>query len=166
MWKNIKRLFFFGALITFTSCIQRVDKTEPTLSWDFAGTAHPSYLADEDCKNIAGHYSIESAKEQFGKSALIQSACNSTSVDSSLSLTIMTESGTGFYLQARLLDSLIILNGYWKSTFGSGLARFIIYPEQGGKSVLENLRQPLEINGVFGFGDDSPVRPVTFIARR
>jgi glycerophosphoryl diester phosphodiesterase len=105
---------------------------------------------------MEGVYQVNSGADYFGDHVVLK--YNRTG------LSIACGNGKYFVMQVGSLDSLVILQGYWRDGYSSetGLAAMRISRDEGGTMILTgNCNQPIIIRGAYGKDSNLPDQAFT-----
>ena len=105
---------------------------------------------------MEGVYTVTSGADQFGDNIILKW--------NRIGLSMACGNGKYFVMQAGQLDSVIMLQGYWRNGYndGTGMASFYISREEGGTLIVTgNTNQKIIIRGAFGIQSGLPDKPLT-----
>jgi glycerophosphoryl diester phosphodiesterase len=115
-----------------------------------------TYPLEPDSKQlIEGVYKVTSGSAIFGEFIVLKS--NRTAV------LFACNNGIYFIMEAGRLDSLVVLQGYWRDGYGveTGLCNMFISREEGGSMIAGGAPQKVFIRGGYGEGNNLPDQALT-----
>ncbi len=152
---KMKYLPLIGLLLFFCSCNKDTDVPVPTQGPNaIVNETYP--LEPESRLVMEGVYRVTSGSEMFGDYMIIK--WNRTN------LLFANNNGKHFIMDAGHLDSVIILQGYWRDGYSdaTGLCNMHISRAEGGISILSgNNAQQIMIRGAYGKASDLPDKVLT-----
>jgi glycerophosphoryl diester phosphodiesterase len=155
------------ALVFFTSCRRTFEAPVPSTTWDLFQSASARPLDSTARSRLEGVYVINNAADVFGPQAVLKWTYTALGKDTTYHLSIFCEKDVSYFIcEGRRLDSVILLNGYWRKMTGTatGKARFTVTPANGSTQLLDSLffnPGNLTITGTFGNGEDIPAQSIT-----
>lgn len=161
-------VYIFLCSLIFISCEKNHEVKIPDTRWDLFESRDAEWLEQSQFAQMQGLFTVTSGSTIFGESIVFKYSFSAVGTDTTFYLSGFSPNDiTYFLLQGKRIDSLIVLNGYWRKMVNTetGLARFTIAPDQGGSFILSNdtsLLPAINMNGVFGYGDDIPVHELKF----
>jgi glycerophosphoryl diester phosphodiesterase len=107
---------------------------------------------------MEGVYAVTQGSEDFGSTVVVKRAGSGISIFAGRNI-------AHFILETGGIDTVVILEGYWRFAVNnsSGLARFVITREDGGRYLFGDTTAAARIvlSGFIGDGSESPSRAVT-----
>ena len=110
---------------------------------------------------MEGVYTVNSGSDFFGNNVVIKY--------NRLGMSIACANGKHFIMEVGSLDSVIILQGYWRDGYadGTGLASLMITREEGGTRIVSgNGQQTIVIRGAYGHDSNLPNKELVFTYQR
>ncbi|OGU24968.1 MAG: hypothetical protein A2X66_04950 [Ignavibacteria bacterium GWA2_54_16] len=134
----------------FVSCSG--DFTVSVPEFEGGGAITKSLRLDDSVKaKLNGVYSVESGFDIFGRTVVGKWNGNTFSI-------FTGKNSAYFVLQGGRVDSSIVLEGYWRyaRAVNTGLTRFMLDAQEGGREVLQGTTAPIVLRGTFGEGTSTP----------
>lgn len=157
---SIIRLCTIFLLVFFCSCKRFLDASVPDLHWQLFDSAAATPLPVNIHKNLEGVYKISGQDDDFGGEAALKWTYTVNGKDTTYILSMFCEEDVRYFVcQGKKLDSVILLNGYWRNVENTktGKAHFFIQPQQGAHELLQGGKPSRTIiTGKVGFGDGEP----------
>lgn len=152
---KIKVVLLFVMALAFSACNKDTFVPIPTLGPN--SLMNETYPLKPSSKTLMeGVYTVTSGADFFGDQVILK--WNRTS------LSIACSNGKYFVMQVGQLDSVVMLQGYWRNGYndGTGLASFYIAREEGGTMIVTgNLNQQIIIRGAYGIQSGLPDKSLT-----
>ena len=144
----------------FAACEKDTEVPVPTMGQaGIIGETRP--LAGNSKTLMEGVYSVQQGDDLTGAQVVLK--WNRTGV------LIACENGIHFILQAGRLDSVVILQGYWRDGYSdaTGLCNMYISSTEGGGGIVSgNAPGTITIRGAYGEEDGLPDQPFTLVYDR
>lgn len=146
---------FLFVSLTFFSCNKDTDIPIPTAGPNsLLAETYP--LKDSSKRLMEGIYRVTSGADFFGDQIVLKWNRGS--------LSFACSNGKYFVMQAGQLDSVIILQGYWRNGYndGTGLTSCYISREEGGRLIVTgSVNQQIKIRGAYGIQSGLPDQSLT-----
>lgn len=156
--RRIRIIYLLVLLLILVSC----NKEPPEIPVPLPGPS--SMLPNTQSLSVAskilleGIYKVTSESPRFGDSIVVKWNRSRSS------LLFACNNGVYFIMDAGFIDSLVIIEGYWRDGYGdgTGLCSMNISKSEGGTRILNgNDTLNIIIRGVCGDGSGYPAQPLT-----
>ena len=133
-------------MVFFISCQQLIEAPVPDLKWEAFDSPKAKELAAGERVVLEGIYSIGEAADDFGKEAALKWSYVVQGKDTAYYLSFFCREDVRYFIcRAKRLDSVVLLNGYWRNVENTktGKAHF----------TVQFVGQRISIDGTYGMGD-------------
>lgn len=171
MKKTIIILFLTAMLF---SCKKTYEVIMPDVSqWDLFKTPGTTALSATTRNAMEGVYDITDGADMFGALAAVKWSYVIKEADTTFHISGFFGKDIAYFIcEGKQLNGAILLNGYWRKMVSTetGVIRFTINPADGAGILLSPspviTAGSITINGVFGYDNDMPVRPLKLTYKR
>jgi glycerophosphoryl diester phosphodiesterase len=169
----MKQIFLTLLLLaTLASCRKFYDAPIPPTTWDLFSSPAATPLKAVTRQRVEGVYNFGDGAGDFGTNAALRWSYNAHGTDTTWYLSFFNEKDVSYFIcEGRRLDSALLLNGYWRKMAGTatGKVQLTIKDANGGRNLLRDsgyLPGPVQITGLYSYGDTPPDQPVTLTYAR
>jgi glycerophosphoryl diester phosphodiesterase len=161
------KLLLLVIISALFSCQEIIEAPVPDLAWNEFDAAGNQPLTEEERKGLEGIYNVEEAADDFGKEAAMKWSYVANGKDTAYYLSFFCAEDVRYFIcQGKKNDSTILLNGYWRNVENTktGKAHFRISLSAFNNQdfAASEQRRSLGLEGVYGMGDDTPGKKVSF----
>ncbi|HEY0039215.1 MAG TPA: glycerophosphodiester phosphodiesterase family protein [Flavisolibacter sp.] len=166
----MKKLFYLlCGCVFFFSCRREFEVVIPDTTWALFNSPTATRLPSFTRNKVEGVYTLTQGADAFGSLTAAKWSYTVTNTDTLYHLSFFMEVASAYFIcEGRLLDSTILLNGYWRrlTTSETGIVRLTIPKEAGTRHLLRDtafnaLRDSITITGVYSIGNTTPDIPLT-----
>jgi glycerophosphoryl diester phosphodiesterase len=151
-----------------SSCKKDYDAPVPDLAWGEFDSASKAPLPHGAMKKMEGVYTILEGGDEFGPLAVLKwSYTKIPGADTVFQLSIFAENEVSYFItEARMKDSGVLLNGYWRQlqTTSTGKVRLRIESATGAKHLFNSdpvtSANQVVISGLYSLGENVPQKPL------
>jgi len=153
--------------LLLAGCNKELEAPVPAVTWDLFESSNAVPLSSTPQQAMRGVYSVAQGTEVLGDRVALKWTWSAQGMDTTYHVSLFTGLNAGYFIgQGKSLGGDILLNGYWRqmTNTSTGLMRLTISDADGGSLLLGPNPQvgpdSIIIHGVFGDGQEVPLRPV------
>src|SRR5438309_1850252 len=158
----MKKRWIFFALFVCLGCRKQYDVQLPDTAWQQFQSPAAQPLTSANRSKLEGVYAIGDGSIDFGNLTAARWSYTAEGQDTVFHLSFFCEKDVSYFIcEGRRLDSVILLNGYWRkmASTEAGKVHLIVPANQGAAYVLDSssIESPsINISGLYGRGNDDP----------
>jgi len=164
-----KLLYTISCLLVFLSCKREFTAPIPDLDWDLFSSPAATRLPSFTRNKLEGVYTLNQGADDFGPLTAAKWSYTVNGNDTAYHLSFFLERAAAYFIcEGKLLDSSILLNGYWRrmTTTETGKVQLTVTKENGTRHLLRNTAfdpatNNILITGVYSIGNTAPTTPLT-----
>ena len=154
--------------IVLLGCRKEAEAPLPVSTWDlYESTDAIPISALTPRMSMEGVFRVAKGSDILGPQVALKWTWSAEGNDTAYHVSMFTGLNAGYFIgQGKSLNGSILLNGYWRqvTNTNTGLMRLTIAPEEGASLLLGSAPvvgpDSIIIRGVFGDGQEVPLRPV------
>ena len=157
-------------LFLLMACQRNKEVPVPEIKWNLFDSTAARPLHKSEIRALEGVYAMEAGAEDFGPTAAAKWSYTVEGKDTTAHLSFLFDKdGAYFICEAKQLDSVILLRGYWRKMENSetGTVRLTISGANGAKQPADSSRKNLlSISGTWGDDEEQLAKSIQLNRQR
>lgn len=166
----LRQLLLSLILFLLIACQRNKEVPVPDVKWNLFDSSDARPLGNREIKALEGVYAMEAGAEDFGPQAAAKWSYTVEGKDTTTHLSFLFDrDGAYFICEAKQLDSVILLRGYWRKMENSetGTVRLTIATANGAIQPVDSSHQKtLAISGTWGDDEEQPAKSIQLKRQR
>jgi glycerophosphoryl diester phosphodiesterase len=166
---HLRQLGLSVILFLLIACQRNKDVPVLEIKWDLFDSTAARPLGNREIRALEGVYAIEAGAEDFGPVAAAKWSYTVEGKDTTAQLSFLCgKDGAYFICEAKQLDSVILLRGYWRKMENSetGTVRLTIAANGAAQSSDSSRKKALAISGTWGDDEEQPAKSIQLNRQR